>query len=423
MKIKKLLGARLRETPTECKIKSHAFMIRGSYLKNVASGIFSFYTPAKRIKTKIENIIRQEMNAIEGQEVSLPVVMPAAMWKESGRYDAIGSELVSFKDRKETTMILGMTHEEAAVHLIQGIVNSYNDFPFMIYQIQTKFRDEPRARAGLIRAREFTMKDAYSFHTSKEDLKKFYQKCQKTYEKIFKRVGVPEVISVKSDSGMMGGNVAHEFMLINEMGEDSLAICTNCEYKSNVEIFKEASENFTCPRCLKKSITIKRGIEVGNIFQLEDKYTKKMNIQYVDRHGKNRYPIMGCYGIGIDRLIASICEVSCDNYGPVWPVSVAPWHIHMCAINFSDENVKKVADKLYHDFLKSDFEIVYDDRKVSPGVMFSDADLLGIPIRIIISPRSLKNFTVEIAKRDKTLKKNISVDEVLSFVQKLIFTS
>ena len=228
MKLEKLVGDRFKEKPSDCVVDSHALMIRGGYMKYVANGIYSSYTPLRRITHKIEEIIRQEMEAIDGQEVQFPVVLPGSLWEESGRYESVGKELMRFRDRNNSSLVLGMTHEEAAVHLVREYAQSYTKYPFMIYQIQTKFRDEARPRAGLIRVREFTMKDAYSFHTSQEDLETYYQRCLKAYHRIYKRVGLPEVIAVASDSGMMGGSVSHEFMLLTPIGEDSIAICPDC---------------------------------------------------------------------------------------------------------------------------------------------------------------------------------------------------
>ena len=236
MRLERLVGERFKEKPADCIVDSHAFMARGGYMKFVASGIFSQYPPLKRICKKIEEIIREEMDKIDGQEVQFPVVMPASLWEESGRYQSIAGELVRFQDRNNTPMVLGMTHEEAAVQLVREYGNSYNKYPFMIYQIQTKFRDEKRPRAGLIRVREFTMKDAYSFHTSQKDLEEYYERCYQAYETIYRRCGIPEVIAVKSDSGMMGGNVSHEYMLLTDIGEDSIVICNECDYRANMEV-------------------------------------------------------------------------------------------------------------------------------------------------------------------------------------------
>ena len=235
MKLDKLIGDRFKERPSDCQIDSHALMVRGGYIKYVANGIYSNFPPLKRVTRKIEQIIREEMDAIDGQEVLFPVVMPASLWQETGRYESIGAELLRFTDRNRQTMVLGMTHEEAAVQLVREYANTYTKYPFMIYQIQTKYRDEARPRGGLIRVREFTMKDAYSFHTSQEDLEQYYQRAHKAYERIYKRCGAPNVISVKSDSGMMGGSVSHEFMMLTPIGEDSIAICKKCGYTANVE--------------------------------------------------------------------------------------------------------------------------------------------------------------------------------------------
>ena len=537
MKLEKLVGDRFRERPSDCNIDSHALMVRGGYMKYVANGIFSSYMPLKRITRKIEQIIREEMDAIDGQEVQFPVVMPASIWQESGRYESIGKEMARFHDRSGSPLVLGMTHEEAAVHLVRDYGQSYMKYPFMIYQIQTKFRDEARPRAGLIRVREFTMKDAYSFHTSQADLEDYYDKCHKAYERIYARVGLPEVISVASDSGMMGGNISHEFMLLTPIGEDSIAICTECDYRANMEAaeciihnersdisckavvyqrnsddhyivlfirgdlevnetkltnylgcdihpaiiteesglnagyigpvnlngdftvlydhslkgmnnlscganvyeyhytgldtkrdiegaeyhdFAKVQEGGICPHCGKPAITVSRGIEVGNIFQLGTKYTKSMDMTYIDTSGEAQYPVMGCYGIGVGRLAASICEAHHDDYGPIWPLAVAPWQVHLCAVRADDAEVQAYADKLYEELQSKGVEVIYDDRRVSAGVMFSDADLIGVPFRVIVSPRNIKQNIIEIVSRDKSLSANISMASAEEEILKIL---
>lgn len=567
MKLEKLVGERFKERPADCVIDSHAIMVKGGYIKYMANGIYSSYLPLRRIVRKIEQILREEMDKIDGQEVQFPVVMPASLWDESGRYDSIGDELLRFTDRNNAKMVLGMTHEEAAVHLVRDYAQSYTKYPFMIYQIQTKFRDEARPRAGLIRVREFTMKDAYSFHTSQEDLEQYYEKCHAAYERIFERVGVPEVVSVKSDSGMMGGNISHEFMLLTPVGEDSIVLCDSCDYRANMEAaenisdiardaesaalekvytpnvhtiedvcnffgdetknsckavvyqqnvddkyvvlfirgdlevnetklvnflgeqvhaaviteecglnagyigpvnlkvngdavvlydkslegrnnlscganeaehhykgldmerdvpnaeyhdFAKIQEGGICPKCGKKTVKISRGIEVGNIFQLGTKYTKSMNMTYVDANGESKTPIMGCYGIGVGRLAASVCEAHHDEYGPIWPKAIAPWQVHLCAVRVDDEEVRAYADKLYEDLQNAGIEVIYDDRSVRAGVMFADADLLGIPLRIIVSPKNMKQGVVEVASRDKTLKTQIPLENVMEEIKQYL---
>ncbi len=565
MKLEKLVGERFKEKPADCTVDSHALMVRGGYIKYVANGIYSSFMPLKRITRKIEQIIREEMDAIDGQEVLFPVVMPATIWQESGRYNSIGKELVRFNDRNDSPLVLGMTHEEAAVQLVREYGQSYNKYPFMIYQIQTKFRDEARPKSGLMRVREFTMKDAYSFHTSQKDLEEYYDKCHKAYERIFERVGIPEVISVASDSGMMGGNISHEFMLLTDIGEDSIAICTECDYRANMEAaenindcvkdeiseelkkvstpdkhtieevcsylnlsdkkackavvyqrnsddkyivlflrgdlevnetkltnrlgfdvhpaviteecglnagfigpynlkgdfivlydnslkgmnnlvcganavgyhytgldmdrdipnveyfdFAKIQEGGICPHCGKRTITISRGVEVGNIFQLGTKYTKAMNMTYLDSEGRLQYPIMGCYGIGVGRLAASICEVHHDDYGPIWPKAIAPYQVHLCAVRADNSEVKQFADKLYEDLQNRGVEVIYDDRDVSAGIMFSDADLLGVPLRVIVSPRNVKQGIVEIAARDKSFSEKAPMETALTEIEKYL---
>ncbi len=561
MKVSAMLGERFKDTPKDCVIESHALMMRGGYMKYMANGIFSLYTPAKRIMRKIEQIIREEMDAIDGQEVMFPVVMPASLWEESGRYTSIGSEMARWKDRSGNPMVLGMTHEEAAVHLARDTAKSYADFPFMIYQIQTKFRDEPRARGGLIRVREFTMKDAYSFHTSQADLERYYSRAYEAYNRIFERCGCKNFISVQSDSGMMGGAVSHEFMLLTEVGEDSLAIC-DCGYRANMEAAvvsvtnetgqieplteiatpdtktiedlakfihmdekrlakavvyqKNADDSYiivfirgdlevnetklrnylgyeihpaveisgesgivpgfigpvglpknipvvydkslkgieslvcgankpdahltglnlardigeveyhdvaktfdgaVCPECGKPHIHIEKGIEIGNIFQLGTKYTQSMDMTYLDENGERQYPIMGCYGIGVGRLCASICQESHDKFGPIWPIAIAPWQVEVCNLRVDDPAVKEAADRLYAGLLSNSIETLYDDRDIRPGVMFADADLFGLPIRAIVSPKTLADGCVEIAARDKSFREMVPVDEAVAWIK------
>ena len=565
MKLSQLVGDRFKERPAGAIIDSHALMLRGGYMKFVASGIFSQFPPLLRTSKKIEAIIREEMNKIDGQEVLFPVTMPASLWEESGRYSSIASELLRFKDRTGTPMVLGMTHEEAAVQLVREYATSYSKYPFMIYQIQTKFRDEARPRAGMIRVREFTMKDAYSFHTSQKDLEAYYDRCHRAYERIFARAGVPEVVSVKSDSGMMGGSVSHEFMLLTPIGEDTLVICPDCGYSANMEaadcitepaaaeaeepltlvhtpdahtieavcdflkvpVTKTAKavvyqENLTddyivvftrgdldinetklrnflgkeihpaliteesgivagfigahdfkgkatllfdrslegaknlvcgankvdyhytgfnaerdygkveyhdfskayvggiCPACGKKTLTVSNGIEVGNIFQLGTKYTKTMNMTYLDENGEAKNPIMGCYGIGVGRLAASVCEAHHDDYGPVWPISIAPWQVQLCCVRSDDAACKSFADGLYDAMQKDGIEVMYDDRDVRAGVMFSDADLLGTPVRVVVSPRNMGEGLVEISTRDKSVNIKVPKDEALDAVKKVV---
>ncbi len=565
MKLKNLVGDRFKERPSDCVIDSHAFTVRGGYIKYVANGIYSLYPPMKKITAKIENIIREEMDAAGSQEVLFPVVLPASLWEESGRFESVGDELLRFTDRNGSKMVLGMTHEEACVQLVKEYGQTYTKYPFSVYQIQTKFRDEARPRAGLIRVREFTMKDAYSFHTSQEDLDKYYDVMENAYYRIFQRAGIPDVISVKSDSGMIGGSVSHEFMLLAEAGEDSIVLCDECGFSANMEAAETQVDNsgcapagelkkvltphcktiedvcsflgsdvkesckaviyqknmtdeyvivflrgdyevnetkltnylgdkvhpaditeesgivagfcgpynqnadctviydvsligieslcaganetdyhytglnikrdvgdvkYTdvskiktggiCPVCGKHSIRISRGIEVGNIFQLGTKYSKSMGMTYTDEDGEAKTPVMGCYGIGVGRLAASVCEVFHDDYGPIWPITIAPWQVHLCCMRADKPECKEAGDKIYNDLLNAGIEVIYDDRDVRAGAMFADADLLGVPVRVTVGPKNLADGNVELSTRDKSVKKLVSFDDILPETRQLI---
>lgn len=566
MRMSQLFSQTLREAPADTDVASHQLLLRAGFIRPLAAGIFSYLPLARRAMTKIENIIREEMNAIGGQEITMPVVHPADLWQESGRWQQIGAEMGRFQDRAGRDMALAMTHEEVISDLARREIRSYRQLPLLLYHIQTKWRDEPRPRAGLIRVREFTMKDSYSLDTGWEGLDKQYAAHYQAYFRIFTRCGL-DVIAVKSDTGMMGGRLAHEFMYLTPIGEDTLLICEQCGYSANREVatfkkptpdnesaqplqkietpetttidrlakflnipeartakavFKVASINTNgqnvekfllvivrgdmevndaklsnavkasmirsatpdeimavgavpgygsaigvtnalvvvddlipdltnlaaganevgyhflnanygrdykadivadiitaragdaCSQCgspLKEA----RGVEVGNIFKLGTRYSDSLNCTFQDKDGNTRPIIMGSYGIGVGRLLACVAEKYHDDYGLMWPVSVAPYHVYL--ILLPDVEANSVAEGVYQDFKQAGIEVLFDDRDERAGVKFTDADLIGLPIRLTISKKSLENGGVEMKFRAGDTKAIIPVGETISRVR------
>ena len=556
MKLSKFFYTTLRETPSDATMPSHIFLMRGGYIKPLSTGIYSYLPMGFRVLKKIEDLIREEMNSIGGIEVDLPVVQTAELWSESGRYTAIGEELLRFKDRNNHNMVLAMTHEEAMTDLVRYVVSSYKQLPFMLYQFKTKYRDEARARGGLIRVREFLMKDAYSFHTSQEDLDRHYELEYNAYRNIFRKVGIEPVI-VQSDTGIMGGKVAHEFMLDTPNGEDYLILCKHCGYQANREIatFKrepyqgdanaplekvatphagtinelcaflhvkpestakcvffdfngklitalvpgnldvseiklhnllkakelypaddslikqcgmvpgfaspigahdtrvivdsglegaydlvvganeegfhyihcnprrdlqnyevadiaEAESGCKCPKC-GEALDETRGIELGNIFKLGTKFSSSMGAHFLTPEGKEESIVMGCYGIGVGRLMASVVENSHDDFGPIWPKSIAPFQVEIVNITKDSE----VADKLEADLEAAGFEVLVDDRDERAGVKFKDADLWGIPLRIALGKKGLANGQVEWKPRAEKEMTMVNLADVVEKVK------
>ena len=560
----KLIGDTKKEWPSEAVIKSHGLLLKGGYIKQMASGIYTLMPLAKKVVAKIENIIREEMNKIGAQEILMPLVATRKLWDIAGRYESVGSELLRFKDRTDYTL---RNEDILKVFTLLNEGATYTKYPFTVYQIQTKFRDEARPRAGLIRVREFTMKDAYSFHTSKESLDEEYDKFFNAYMNIYKRVGIPEVIPVYSDTGMMGGSGAHEYMLLCDAGEDKIVVCNNCNYSANMEVaytndieaFSKVEENqekiYTkdittidelqqtlnidkrgigkaviyerldtnetiivfiradrdvnetklrnllkiddedlvpkkqeenssivygfvgpigldaknttvvydislknekslvfganekdyhikgvsmsrdlkdvtyhdvskilesdaCPICNKHELKISNGIEVGNIFKLGSKYTKAFNMTYLDENGKISTPIMGCYGIGIGRLMASIVEARATDKAMNWPVSIAPFDIHICAIDYTkSQDIKEKADEIYSKLQDLGYDVLLDDRNKSAGVKFADSDLVGVPVRVVVSPRNIENNMFEIKVQGKEEATLVKEDELYEYIE------
>lgn len=565
MRLSQLFSQTLRDAPAEAETDSHKLLLRAGYIRPLAAGIFSYLPLARRALNKIENIIREEMDAIGGQEITMPVVHPADIWKETQRWFQIGSELTRFHDRAKRDMVLAMTHEEVVTDLARREIRSYRQLPRLIYQIQTKWRDEPRPRAGLIRVREFAMKDSYSLDADVMGLDKQYRAHYHAYFRIYTRCGLP-VVAVKSDVGMMGGSQAHEFMYITSIGEDTLFLCNHCGYSANREVasFQKplappqalftvekietpntttiealadflkvdksrtakavfmvatitegesdierfvlvivrgdmevnetklansvrakamrpareeeilavgavpgygsaigvkpdtlvvvddavinspnlvaganeagyhlknvnygrdytatitadivaAQEGDPCPLCGSPLHTV-RGVEVGNIFKLGTRYTAAMGATFLDQNGEAKPIIMGSYGIGVGRLLACISEECHDENGLQLPVSIAPYHLHLVALPGGEEQ----AEKLYKELTHAGIETLYDDRDERAGVKFNDADLIGLPLRVTVSKRSMENGGVEFKRRDATTQEVVALDDLITRAQ------
>ena len=562
MRYSRYLLPTLREDPAEAEVTSHKLMIRAGMIRKVAAGIYDFLPLGLRVLRKVEAIIREEMNRAGAQEVLLPVVLPADLWRESGRWDEYGKEMLRFKDRGDRDYCLGPTHEEAVTDLVRREVRSYKQLPLCLYQIQVKFRDEIRPRFGIMRAREFIMKDAYSFDADEAGAEESYRKMYEAYCRIFRRCGL-RFRAVEADTGLIGGRFSHEFMVLASTGEDVIVSCDRCDYAANLEraeigdlptpaedepleelrsvetpgrrtveevtsflgvpperlvktlIFKtedgvvaalvrgdhevnevklrnhlgvrsleladeetirevtggplgfsgpvglkvrkiadkalkgmrnlvvggneedlhlmganfgrdfevdefadirKAQQGDPCPRCEGGRLQISRGIEVGHIFKLGTKYSEAMGATFLDQEGKERPFVMGCYGIGVGRTVAAAIEQNHDSDGIIFPASIAPFHIYLLPVNSRDPEVMGVAEDLYRDLTAQGLEVLFDDRDERAGVKFKDADLLGIPFRVTVSERNLKDGKVEVRHR-KT--KEVTLIQLQEAVQRL----
>jgi prolyl-tRNA synthetase len=563
VRFSKLFGKTLRQAPAEAESVSHQLLLRAGMIAQEAAGIYSYLPLGWRVLKKIENVIREEMDKAGGQELMLPVLQPFELWQQSGRYVSFGKSLFTLTDRKEHTLALGPTHEEVITDLVHRYVQSYRELPLLLYQIQTKLRDEPRPRGGLIRVREFIMKDLYSFDADAAGLDESYQKMSQAYRDIYARLGLPALM-VEADSGAIGGKDSHEFMVITEGGEDEIILCSNCGYAANAEkaqfakkksnaedplsleeiatpgteaieevadfvgvptsqtlksVFYHADGEFifaiirgdlevnetklrnalkctelrlatesevneaglvagfaspigvkgikvvaddsitsgsnfivgankpgyhlrnanyprdfqvdlmadialaqsgdSCPKCHDK-LSSSRGIEVGHVFKLGTFISEKFGASFLDNDGASRPIVMGCYGIGLGRLLAAIVEQSHDDKGIIWPLSVAPYQVHLCPLNLEKSAVLPTAEKIYQELQQEDIQVLFDDRNDSPGVKFNDADLLGIPLRLTLSPRTLQSQSIEAKWRTGKEAQLLTLENLVVQVKKLL---
>ena len=395
----------LKDTPQDAEVISHQLMLRSGMIRRVTSGIYTWLPIGLKVLRKVENIVREEMDASGAQEVLMPMVQPKELWEETQRWEKMGPELLRIQDRHKRDFCLGPTHEEVITDLIRNNIKSYKELPLNLYQIQTKFRDEVRPRYGVMRGREFLMKDSYSFNLNEKSLNESYLTMKETYKKILDRLGLKFKI-VKADSGAIGGDASEEFHVLAENGEDTIAVSDSSDFAINTELLLEEGENLDSLQGKpspdgKGVIQIKKGIEVGHIFQLGKVYTDAMKANVLDNEGKAKSLFMGCYGIGVSRLVAAAIEQNNDEKGIIWPEAMTPFEVNIVAIGFDkDKKIAKAATDLYDELSSMGYEVMLDDRKDGYGIKMKDAELIGIPMNIIIGKQFLQNKEIELKHRD-----------------------
>jgi len=395
----------LKDTPQDAEVISHQLMLRSGMIRRVTSGIYIWLPIGLKVLRKVENIVREEMDASGAQEVLMPMVQPKELWEETQRWKKMGPELLRIQDRHERDFCLGPTHEEVITDLIRNNIKSYKELPLNLYQIQTKFRDEVRPRYGVMRGREFLMKDSYSFNLDEDSLNESYVLMKEAYKKILDRLGLQFKI-VKADSGAIGGDASEEFHVLAENGEDTIAISDSSDFAINTELLLKEGEDIESLQGKPSPdgegiIEIKKGIEVGHIFQLGKVYTDAMKANVLDNEGKAQNLYMGCYGIGVSRLVAAAIEQNNDDKGIIWPEAMTPFEVNIIAIGFDkDEKIAKASTDLYSKLSSMGYEVMLDDRKDGYGTKMKDAELIGIPINVIIGKQYLQNGEIELKHRD-----------------------
>lgn len=415
----KLFGKTKKEVSGQFEARSHELLTKAGFIDQVASGIFNYLPLGKKVLAKIENIIREEINEIGGQEILMPSLHPKVLWQKTNRWETVDI-LFKTKSRFGQEYAIAPTHEETVTPLAKKIIKSYRDLPLALYHITPKFRDEPRPKSGILRGREFGMKDLYSFHESKDDLVNYYRKVTDAYLKIFKRCGLSDIKITEASGGSFTKKFSHEFNVITSAGEVDLIYCEKCNFAQNEEISKLKLGD-KCPKCSSRLIKDK-AIEVGNIFDLGTRFSEFFELKFIDKKGKVSFPVMGCYGIGTTRLVGAIVEVYNDSKGIIWPESVAPYKYHLVGLDLKDLGVKKRVFEIYQQLttlrlssgqVNNQQEVLFDDREdVTAGEKFADADLIGIPYRLVVSKRS--GDKIELKKRNETQTKLLTFSQLLA---------
>ena len=378
MKYSKLFGKTKKEAPKDEVSINAKLLMRGGFIDKLMAGSFTLLPLGFRVKEKIEQIVREEMDKTGASELLMPLLHPKTIWNETGRWEKAKEVMYQFK-KGDKEYALSFTHEEIVLDLVRKYVSSYKELPIKIYHFSTKFRDEPRAKSGILRGREFIMKDLYSLHEDETDLDKYYVEIIEVYKKIFKKMNLETKVT-EAPGGVFTDNITHEFQVVCSSGEDRIFYCDKCDFSQNQEI-ATVKEGDKCPKCGSGLIKLGNSIEVGNIFKFGTTYSEKMNASYTDKNGKRQFLHFASYGIGITRLIGTIVEMFNDSKGIIWPKEVAPYQVHLVGLN-------KKADDVYELLIKKGIEILYDDRDVSAGEKFSDCDLIGIPVRLVVSDKT-----------------------------------
>ncbi len=408
MRETKLFTRARREAPKDEAAVNAALLIRAGFVEKLMAGVYSFLPLGLRVMERIARLIRDEMNALGGQEIIMPALQPKENWLKTGRWETYDALFRFTSHYGKSDYALGPTHEEVVVPLVQHQNLSYKDFPFAVYQIQNKFRDEPRAKSGLLRSREFLMKDLYSFHLTEADLDAYYERIKEAYTRIFEKAGIGSNTYLTFASGGTFSQYSHEFQTVTDAGEDVIFLCPKCSVAVNREIVEGVAQ---CPLCGSKKLTEHRAIEVGNIFKLKAKYSSAFDFRVKDETGKEQEVLMGCYGIGLSRLMGTIVETRSDGKGIVWPESIAPFQVHLLALG-ETRGVASFADKAYDELHKAGVDVLYDDRAASAGEKFADADLKGIPWRAVVSEKTVREKKIELKRRDEEKTMLVSVSEL-----------
>lgn len=404
----------LRQPPKEADTINHKLLTQAGFVEQLMAGVYSYLPLGLRVLRKIENIVREEMNGVGGQEILMPILHPKQIWETTGGWENI-DVLFKIQSRTSKEYALGQSEEEVVTPLVLSRVNTYKDLPLAVYQIHWKYRDELRAKSGILRGREFFMKDMYSFHENQQNFEEFYAKTKEAYKRIYQRLGLTAKVT-EASGGSFSEKISYEFMVLTDAGEDDILYCDNCDFCVNVEI-AEVKEDDICHRCGHQGLKRAKASEVGNVFDLGQKYGKDFNLDFIDKEGKKQYPIMGCYGIGISRVMGVIVEKYNDEKGIIWPESVAPYQVHIVGLNLDEKDIVEEAEKVYKLLEVEGIEVLYDDRlDVSPGEKFADADLIGIPWRVVVSKKT--GAKLEVKKRSESETEYLELKELIKKVSR-----